>query len=377
MRILFVSPHFFPFIGGAENYILRICRQLKKLNHEVIVFTSTENAVDFDGIKVYSFPALFRYSNTPFNFWGSSISKIIEKEKPEVIVGSLSTPFMADSAARLAEKKNIPFFLVYFNDYIKQNFLEKIFLNFYFFFVLRKTFSLSRKIIVLSDYYAKKSVFLRSFLDKTVSISPFVDLTEFKPVKNLVLENERTVLFVGALNKGQKYKGLDYLIKAVLILKKDFPEIKLVVVGEGNNRSFFEEMCRKAGIAENTVFAGNVSHEKLLLFYSQCTTLVLPSTSNSEGFGLVLLEAMAFSKPVIGSNIGGIPAVIQHNFNGLLVEPKNEKKLSEAIKFIFLNPKKAKELGLNGFMKVKQLSPEKITKALMNLFEEALNEKNN
>lgn len=375
MKILFVSPNFFPFIGGAENHILRICLELKKKNHEIIVFTSTKNAKSFNGIKVYSEKPLFNYSNTPFNFWNSSLSKVIEKEKPEIIAGSLSTPFMADSAARTSKQKKIPFFLFYFNDYIKQNFFEKIFLNFYCSFILNKTFSLSKKIIVLSNYYAEKSFLLKSFSDKLAVVSPFVDLNEFKPkTKKQVFSKNRIILFVGALNKGQKYKGLDYLIKSVSLLKKDFSDLMLVVVGKGNNLNYFKELTKKLDAEKNVFFAGTVSQSELLFFYSECETLILPSINDSEGFGLVLLEAMAFSKPVIGSNTGGIPAVIKHNFNGLLTEPKNTEKLAEAISFILMNKKKAEEMGENALKKVKEFSPEKETKKLIKLFEDALNE---
>jgi len=377
MKILLVSPEFFPFIGGAENLVLRICSQLKKLNHKPIVFTSTKNAKNLNGIKIYSFPPLFKYSNTPFNFWGSGLKKIIEKEKPEIIVGSHSTPFMADFAARIAKKNNIPFFLIYHNDYIKQNFFEKTFLGLYNFFVLKKTFGLTEKIIATSDCYAEKSFFLNEFKAKLAVVPPFLDLTEFKVQEEYkkTFPKNKVVLFVGALNKGQKYKGLDYLIKSVSMLKKDFPEIKLVVVGKGNNSAYFKQLAKTEGIQHNVFFAGEIPQKQLLSFYSECNALVLPSINDSEGFGLVFLEAMAFSKPVIGGNAGGIPAAVEHNFNGLLVEPKNSMELTKAIKFILINKNKAKEMGLNGFKKLKDFSPEKSMNKLIGLFEGALNEK--
>ncbi len=373
MKILFVSPEFYPFIGGAENLVLSFCKGLKKAGNEIVVFTSTKKAESFEGIKVYSFPALFKYSNTPINFWGSLLNKVIEKEKPEIIFGSLATPLMVDSAARTAYKKSIPFFLLYHNDYVKQGF-TKILLDFYQSLILKKTFALTTKIIATSDYYSKKSSVLKPFLNKTVSVSPFLDLSEFNPKNLKPKDNSKMILFIGALNKGQNYKGLDYLIKSVSILKEKFPLIQLTVIGTGNNLSYFKNLSKELNLKKNIFFAGTVSQEKLLSFYSECSALVLPSVNNSEGFGLVLLEAMAFSKPVIGSKAGGIPAVIQHNFNGLLVEPKNEKKLAEAIQFIFENKNKAKEFGLNGLKKVKELSPEKSIYSLKKLFEEALNE---
>jgi glycosyltransferase involved in cell wall biosynthesis len=372
MKVLFVSPNFFPFIGGAENHILRICLELKKSGHEVAVFTSTREAKDFNGIKVYSSGFLFKYSNTPINFWGSSLQKAVEKEKPEIIAASFSTPFMADTAARTAKKNSIPFFLFYFNDYAKQNFSEKLFLSFYFSFVLQKTFGLSKKIIVLSDYYKNKSKLLFPLLDKTVSVSPFVNLNEFNCNKK---EFSKKILFVGSLSKGQKYKGLDYLIKAVCLLEKEIPEIELIVIGEGNNRKYFEQLAEKVLDKAKVFFEGNVSQKRLLEFYCKSGVIVLPSINDSEGFGLVLLEAMACSKPVIGSNTGGIPALVENDFNGFLVEPKNEKQLKEKIKLLLTDQKKAEEMGKNALITAKNFSPEKSIKKLIELFEESLNEK--
>ncbi|MBU2477439.1 glycosyltransferase family 4 protein [Candidatus Micrarchaeota archaeon] len=383
MKVLFAAPNFLPLTNGAAVYLHRICVQLKKLGHEPVVFTSAfspkekDSVTEVNGIKVYSSGFLFRYSNTPVNFWSFPLKKVIEKEKPDIIVGSVSNPFMADSVSGIAEKKSIPFFLVYYNDYIKQSFFEKFFVWLYYSFFLNKTANSSNKIIALSDYYIKKSFFLGRFPEKTVSVPPFADLSEFsfrEPLKEDFSKN-RVILFVGALNKGQKYKGLSCLIKAVSLLKKSFPEIKLVVVGEGNNSSYFKELAFKAGIKENVFFVGSIPKNKLAFLYSSCEALVLPSESNAEGFGLVLLEAMLFSKPVIAGNSGGIPALVKNNFNGLLVEPGNEIKLAKAIEFILSDKKKAKKLGKNALITAKSFSPEKSINKLVSLFEEALNEK--
>ncbi|MBS3072933.1 trypsin-like peptidase domain-containing protein, partial [Candidatus Pacearchaeota archaeon] len=86
---------------------------------------------------------------------------------------------------------------------------------------------------------------------------------------------------------------------------------------------------------------------------NKSSILILPSTSNAESFGMVLIEAMACKKPVIGSNIGGIPYVIDNGVNGLLVPPKNSQALTDAITKILSNPKLAKQMGENGYKKVK------------------------
>jgi glycosyltransferase involved in cell wall biosynthesis len=85
-------------------------------------------------------------------------------------------------------------------------------------------------------------------------------------------------------------------------------------------------------------------------YYQKSNVLVLPSLS--ESFGMVLLEAMACKKPVIGSNVGGIPYVIDNDQNGLLVPPKDPQALADAIIKILTNPQLAKKMGEEGYEKV-------------------------
>jgi glycosyltransferase involved in cell wall biosynthesis len=75
---------------------------------------------------------------------------------------------------------------------------------------------------------------------------------------------------------------------------------------------------------------------------------ILPSTTRAEGFGLVLLEAMASGRPVVGTNVGGIPYFVQDGFNGLLIPPESPKAISDAVIRILSDKELAKSMGLNG-----------------------------
>jgi len=109
-------------------------------------------------------------------------------------------------------------------------------------------------------------------------------------------------------------------------------------------------MCKNLGIKRNVEFKGSIIGRKLVEYYQKSNVLVLPSLS--ESFGMVLLEAMACKKPVIGSNVGGIPYVIDNDQNGLLVPPKDPQALADAIIKILTNPQLAKKMGEEGYEKV-------------------------
>lgn len=96
------------------------------------------------------------------------------------------------------------------------------------------------------------------------------------------------------------------------------------------------------------------------LYYKAADVFILPSTMNTESFGIVNLEAMACGVPIVASNIGGIPDIVKDGENGLLVQPKNTEALANAIIYLLENEDMKKKLGLNGKMKVKNYSWEKI-----------------
>ena len=110
----------------------------------------------------------------------------------------------------------------------------------------------------------------------------------------------------------------------------------------------YEELASSLSISSKIVFAGRQPDEMLPHFYSCCDFVVLPSRNSSEGFGLVLLEAMATGKAVIGSNVGGIREVVSDNDNGLLVTPNDEDNLRLAMEVLFQNPELRTKLAKNG-----------------------------
>jgi glycosyltransferase involved in cell wall biosynthesis len=189
------------------------------------------------------------------------------------------------------------------------------------------------KIICSSDFV--KNNFFKNIKENIITITPGVDISKFKPVSTSLKNN---ILFIGNFTEGYNWKGLDYLIEAV----KNIKNSSLVVIGEGNSKDIL-----------NINFKGIKTGNELIKEIQRCSILVLPSIS-PESFGIVLIEAMACKKPVIGSNIGGIPYVIDNEVNGLLVPPKDSPALADAIIKILKNPTLAKKMGENGYKKVKE-----------------------
>jgi glycosyltransferase involved in cell wall biosynthesis len=164
----------------------------------------------------------------------------------------------------------------------------------------------------------------------------------------LGLEDKFAIIFVGALTKWHRYKGLDVLLAAVKIALRKGGDLRLMVVGDGTLREQYQSLATQLGISANVLFLGNVADAALPEHYSASDAAVLPSKDQSEGFGLTILEANATGKPVIASNVGGIPSVVSQGHNGLLVPPNDAPKLAEALLHLSKNREAADAMGRNG-----------------------------
>ena len=353
LKLMIVTPYFYPETSGVTNYVYNLSKGLvNKHGFEVIIVTSGENTniseVKNSEMKVYRLKRWFKISNTPINpLWYFQIKKIIKKENPDVINAHMPVPFIADVTAMVCG--NTPFILTYHHaGSMKKNiFLPDIIIWLYEKTIFRKTLKKAKKIICSSDFVRLN--FLKDYSNKTLTITPGIDINKFKPMK---INVKNKILFVANLKKAEQYKGLEYLLLAISIVKSGIKNIKLIVVGSGDYTDYYKKLCQKLKIDRNVIFKGKLIDENLVREYQQTNVLVLPSLF--ESCPTVLLEAMACEKPVIGTNICGIPYLIKNEENGLLFPPKDSEALAEAIIKILNNPIFAKSMGENGYKKVKE-----------------------
>jgi glycosyltransferase involved in cell wall biosynthesis len=171
-----------------------------------------------------------------------------------------------------------------------------------------------------------------------------VDRDDTRPRNKYSLEGKEVILFVGAL---VARKGPHILIKAIPFIEHN--NIKIVFIGPDlGYRQTLEETIKDERLEKKTLIIGEVSHEELNQFYSLGDILVLPTITEDEGFGIVLLEAMSRGIPVIGSNIGGIPEVIIDGETGLLFEPENHIDLAKRINILLNDKSLCQKMGQAG-----------------------------
>lgn len=175
-----------------------------------------------------------------------------------------------------------------------------------------------------------------------------VDLARFEP---MAMEEARERLgwgqdspVFGVFGRLSPEKGQRVAIEAMFLLLKDCPNARLVICGAGRDLEDLRTTADSLGIAGSVEFAGFVEDVRGLM--SACDAVVVPSIR--EGFGLAAVEAMALARPVIASNAGGLPEVVESGVTGLLVDPNNPDALAEAMMRVAGDRENALELGRRG-----------------------------
>ncbi len=193
-------------------------------------------------------------------------------------------------------------------------------------------------------------------------VSPFL---RYK--KEDIDEDENQVLFFGRIFH---YKGLEYLIKAEPLINKQFPKSKIYIAGTGENFEKYEKMM---GDRKNKFIINNkhISFEEGAKIFQQSSIVALPYIDASQS--AVVLTAYGFCKPVVVTDVGSIPEIVDDNITGLIVPPGDHQKLAEAIIKLLKDKDLRKTMGENGFKKLKSdLSFEKIALSTFSIYQNTL-----
>lgn len=175
-----------------------------------------------------------------------------------------------------------------------------------------------------------------------IDVDHFGDTKDEKKFRERYGLNENQPI-IGSVANLFPRKGYEYLIEALVEVKKFFPDVCCFIVGEGPH-SYHQKLVRlveEKQLTENVVFAG--FQKNVFEFLNSFDVFVLPSLM--EGFGIALLEAMAMSKPIVACKVGGVPEVISDGITGMLVPPKNSQALANALIKIMDDDEARQRLG--------------------------------
>ena len=214
--------------------------------------------------------------------------------------------------------------------------------------------------------YTGKACYIYPYIDQDIYERPSESEIEGFNQKFGIQEDDRILLVVARLDP---MKGQDRAIKGFAQMARNFPNLKLVVVGNGSFSSSkqgiglskaerwlsqLRELVRRLGVEDCVVFAGHLTHAELQAAYERCELTVLPSVL--EGFGLVVIESWLYKKPTIVSSMAGVADLIKHGENGLLFNPNDPDDLADKLSAALSNQNLASALGENGYIVSRQCS---------------------
>jgi rhamnosyl/mannosyltransferase len=327
LKILQVSKLYYPVIGGVEKVVQRVAEGLKdKTAMEVLVCqdkgrTSTET---INGVKVCKAGSLGRLFSMPLSF--SFLRLFHEKMRRKDII-HIHLPFpLADLAVFLFRPK-ARIVLRWHSDIVRQKWLSFLYRPLTKWLLRRADL-----ILVGTPGHIHGSDFLPAFQSKC-RVVPFalddaILRAGTKSVKQNVSQPKKrplSVLFVGRL---VYYKGCEFLLRAFAQTRG----ANLTIVGRGRLEKKLKKLAAQLGIADRVEFLPPLSAARLSRVYADCDIFVLPSVEKTEAFGLVQIEAMAYGKPVINTDLpSGVPYVSLDGISGLTVPPGNAPILARAL----------------------------------------------
>jgi len=149
---------------------------------------------------------------------------------------------------------------------------------------------------------------------------------------------------IGVISRLVRYKGIDYLIRAFKKILERYPDSNILIVGDGPDKNRLKDIAESLGISKDVkIMKASFDTPRLL---SAIDIFVLPSIAD-EGLGLAILEAMAASKPVIGTRSGGIIEIIESGKDGILIEPMREDLITDTILELIDKPELRRGMGIN------------------------------
>jgi phosphatidylinositol alpha-mannosyltransferase len=192
------------------------------------------------------------------------------------------------------------------------------------------------------------------------------DIDVFASAPKAVLPPGRRLLFVGRL---EPRKGFPIAVRAFASLAHDYPDLRLIVVGDGADRTAVHELS--AEVRERVHMLGKVSYEALPTYHQAADIFVSPATGQ-ESFGIVLVEAMAAGLPIVASDIPGYREVARDGVEGLLVAPADPAALAEGVRTLLDRPDLAKALSTRAVLRSKDFAWDNIIDRLEDAYGELI-----
>ena len=357
---LYIAVDFKPRLGGVAEHTHQMARHLTDLGERITVVTpALPGGAEFD--RTCEYPIVRFDTRLSSGDWLKprldrrlmliGILSVARRARAEYLICDRWSPIAGMNAILASRVLRIPLILFAYGSEFSQTPPLK--------FSRKFTVRAAARVICVSSYI--RSLVLGDGVDpeKVLTIRSGVDLREIDAYRSrngpgrfcdLDAAFPPGCLTVLTVSRLMDRKGIDRVIEAMPAIVRKVPGTRYVVVGDGGDRERVHGLASKSPVRSSITFLGPLTGDKKFECYSRCDVFALPA--REEGFGIVVPEANAFGKPVVGGRSGGIPEAITHEENGLLVDPNSADEIADAIARLLENPAEAHRLGANGRRRV-------------------------
>lgn len=353
----YLAPKDMPYYGGVDARTINLATRLAKKNDVHIITTyldRTEKIEHYNDVTIHRVGKKRRFTQRGdfierlrFN---SAIVKEIENIKPDIVDASGFVAY--NGSFKGAKKIGVPS-VVTVHEVWQGEWIQNMgYLNGFAGHILEKMYLKKHfdGYIAVSNFTKEKLVQkLKIPADKIKIVYNGIDLSLYESVNVNNKYSNPTIVIVCRL---VDYKRIDDLIRALAILKSDFSDIRLKIVGTGPSEEHLKSLAIDLGVQENTDFLGKIKeNHELISILKKSHVFALPSIT--EGFGMVVIEAMASGIPYVASNIPPIKEVTNNGVGGALFTPKNHEELAYNIKNILTDEQLRENLiqSMSNFVK--------------------------
>ncbi|KKG15983.1 hypothetical protein EO98_04575 [Methanosarcina sp. 2.H.T.1A.6] len=367
MKILMIHDHFPNEEHGIYTHTHHLSNELLKRHEIEQLNVITPMMCKIDGKKD-------NYLDYPFSkyfYLPQQIKKKIDEIKPDIVhIHGTHPPY---SLLPFILKKNYKVVITLHGIVAidsKNSIKGRLFLKNYLYGFLEKTAIRKADRLIAVSPAIKNIVEKKGANPSKISVIPNgINISEHENIKKLRNLNHPSLFFIGRL---VKQKGVDILIKSLPIIQESIQNIHLYIAGSGPQYKKLNILIEKLNLQNNVTFLGYIKGEEKISYYESIDICVIPSSF--ESFSFTTLEAMASGKPVVASNVGGIPYLVDDGDTGFLFEFGDYCELAKKIIELLENKKLSEEMGKLAKKKAERFSWSSITDETVKLYEKTLRE---
>ncbi len=340
--------------GGSAKIFFNLIKALKADGMEVVMASGPSILPEEDPevfsrenkIKFYLVPNLVRNPNPVKDIKAFfEILFILSREKPDVLHTHTSKAgFLGRIAGKLS---NIKAVIHTPHGHVFYGYFNRV-LSYVFFLLERLATVFTDKIIAITERERQEYIRLRiaggekiQTIPNGIHIEQFLSVSDNKKVRD-ELGVKPSVALIGWVGNLVGIKGCKYFIDAAGIIRKTFPDSAFLIVGDGPLKGELEKKTETMGLSDRIYFTGY--RDDIPNILSSIDILVISSLN--EGLGLVAIEAMASARPVVTTNVGGLPEVVIDGRYGFVVPPKDPNSIADAVLKILTNPSLKEKMGI-------------------------------